>query len=170
MAVIVLIFYNFAIYLCIKHSIRDLLALVGRLLFKSVLTFGLAFSWLINCFFFTSMLVFLDIPYYILSSKAAGNEWIEDGECRMRGVKAQEGLEGWCRIKLCPTDDISEFELDISEGVWEDRVSMKVSKEQLERGIKEWVAGISEEEDAGSAIFDHGNDAMSKLPLEFMSF
>lgn len=70
-------------------------------------------------------------------------------------VKKTNGIpEGWVKVQVCNTDEISEFYLDRhtngtvvpsgEKGEWEERELLDVTKEEIERRVWTWLRTLNE--------------------------
>jgi hypothetical protein len=149
-----------------RNGLRNFLiylgSILGTMLWNIIRFVGLCFARLINSFFFVLMFILIIAPSWLLDHFSTNNA--TDGiEKRSNEVQRTNGIpDGWIRVRICRTDEISDLDLDgdtqrmVDEdtnrtvvqsgqrGGWEDRDISVVTKEEIERRVWTWLGTLCE--------------------------
>jgi hypothetical protein len=151
-------------YLGLQHLIVTLISLLGETLWRMLLFLGPCFARIINGFFFALLIgpawlierFSYRSPNSIKSIRSietsSNSSSIQE---TMEKVSNQAGKDGipsnWVTIRLCHTDEISEFKLDqdtarTQDGVqsgeigeWEEREMFVTTREEIDKKVQEWL-------------------------------
>jgi hypothetical protein len=93
------------------------------------------------------LVLLFDLPCWIQA-------YFSDGSAEIEGINLEvvkkkiDMPEGWIRVSICGTDDISEFDLDwVAEMAesnvgWEGRKVVSATKEEIERKVLRWLVQV----------------------------
>jgi hypothetical protein len=128
----------------ITYAIVNLALLLGSLSVKIVFFLGLCFARAIGAFSYTLLVLLFDFPYWAWECFNDGPA--ETGPIYPEVVKKKIDMpDGWIRVSICGTDEISEFDLDWvadtadSNVGWEGRKVIGATKEEIESKVLRWL-------------------------------
>jgi hypothetical protein len=128
----------------IGYAIFSLALLLGPLLAEIIFFLGLCFARVIGAFFYTLLILLFDFPCWLWACFSDGPA--ETGPIYSEVVKKKIDMpEGWIRVSICGTDEISEFDLDWvadtddSNVGWEGRKVIGATKEEIESKVLRWL-------------------------------
>lgn len=126
----------------IRYLIFKVISPVSVFLIKQA---GMVFFGLMIVVFFTVAFLFFMAPCWIfkrLFLQVVQSESLDHVIEREDRVEA--GLEGWVRIRICPTDEISDLNLGDDSGEWERRVQVDLKGVELDQRVRAWLKGVVE--------------------------
>jgi hypothetical protein len=140
----------------ITYAVFNLALLLGLLLAKIIFFLGLCFARVIGAFFYTLLVLLFDFPCWAWACFSDGPA--ETGPINLESVQKRIDMpEGWIRVSICGTDEISEFDLDWiadtedSNVGWEGRKVIGATKEEIDRKVLRWLIQIYVDEGYESA-------------------
>jgi hypothetical protein len=146
----------------LRNFLINLGSILGTILWNVLLFVGLGFARLISSFFFVLIFTLIIAPSWLLDHFSTNNatDGIENSSSEFQ--KTNGIPEGWIRVRICRTDEISDLDLDWEtqrtsdedtdrtvvqggerEG-WEDRDIFVVTKEEIERRVWTWMETLDE--------------------------
>jgi hypothetical protein len=153
----------------VTYAIFNLALLLGPLLAKIIFFLGLCFARVIGAFFYTLLVLLFDFPCWLWACFNDGPA--ETGPINLEVVKKKIDMpEGWIRVSICGTDEISEFDLDWvvdtadSNVGWEGRKLIGATKEEIERKVLRWLIQIYVDEGYESAESVDGRKKEKNVP------
>jgi hypothetical protein len=153
----------------ISNAIFNLALLLGPLLARLIFFLGLCFARVIGVFFYTLLVLLFDFPCWAWACFSDGPA--ETGPIIVESVKKKIDMpEGWIRVSICGTDEISEFDLDWvadtadSNVGWEGRRVIGATKEEIERKVSRWLVEIYVDEGYESAESMGGRKKQRNVP------
>jgi hypothetical protein len=131
----------------LRYFLRNLASILGSLFLKLLFCFGLCFARVVNCFFFAIFFVLFIGPTWLINRYSKDSN--SGNEVPSKDVPKTNGNpEGWVKMRICRTEEISEFYLDEDtdktvvmgkRGEWEEREIVEVTKEEIERRVRTWL-------------------------------
>jgi hypothetical protein len=153
----------------ISYAIVNLALLLGPLLVGIFIFLGLCFARVVSAFFYTLLILLFDFPRWAWECFNDGPA--ETGPINLDVVKKKIDMpEGWIRVSICGTDEISEFDLawvadmDDSNVGWEGRKVIGATKEEIERKVLRWLVQTYVDEGYESAESVDGRKRHKNVP------
>jgi hypothetical protein len=153
----------------ISYAVFNLALLIGPLLAQIIFFLGLCFARVIGAFSYALLVLLFDFPCWAWACFNDGPA--ETGPIYLEVVKKKIDMpEGWIRVSICGTDEISEFDIDWvaetddSNAGWEGRKVVEATKEEIERKVLRWLVQIYVDEGYESAESVEGRKMPKVVP------
>jgi hypothetical protein len=153
----------------ITYAAFNLALLLGPLLAQIIFFLGLCFARVIGAFFYTLLVLLFDFPCWAWACFSDGPA--ETGPIYPEVVKKKIDMpEGWIRVSICGTDEISELDIDWVADTddpnagWEGRKVVGATKEEIERKVLRWLVQIYVDEGYESAESVDGRKMLKVVP------
>ncbi|KAE8440540.1 hypothetical protein EG329_007257 [Mollisiaceae sp. DMI_Dod_QoI] len=151
-----------------RYILINLFQGLGILLFKLLIILAMAFAKIVGGFFYLLLLVLFDFPSWVLSFASTSDSC---PECQQRHGQQKKKIdmpEGWVRVPICQTDEISVFDLNpqtmqlglhsLENGPWDEREIFQVTKEEIRQRVIPWLDQIIIEEDGSAYVTEEENN------------